>query len=422
VPLLLEFQFWLLAMVALACVSAFCSCSEAALFYLRRQDVRAFRSGNRTQRIAANLLDRPAQLLTAILFLNLMTNVSYFAISSVIAIKLEADNRQAEAGTFAGASLFFLIFFSEMLPKSLGVLRPRMLAALSAIPLAVVVRIFDPVLRVFQVVNLISRRIIWPNFEPEPYLELGDLERAIEMSTTDAALLDLEQEVLQNIVSLSHLRVDEMMRPRTQFLAFRPPISLSQLDGRMTPSGYVLVAESGGEDVVAAIPLQYLFDIPSEHLEYHAESVVYIPWCATGAAALEEMRRTDRRVAAVINELGETIGIVTFDDILETIFSPGSSRSQRLLKVNSIEELPDGYWQVTGMTSIRRISRHFNLALPPTVAVTVAGMLQEVLQRLPAPGDDCEWGPFHWKVVSEGADRGPLLVKITRLEPAEEER
>ena len=421
-PLLLEFQFWLLAMVALAGCSAFCSCCEAALFYLRRQDVRAFRSGNPAQRLAAQLLDQPARLLTAILFLNLMVNIGYFAISSLITIRLEAADRQAEAGTFAGVTLLLLIFFSEMLPKSIGVLRPRLFAALAAFPIAIIVRVLAPVLRVFQFVNLISRRIICPNFQAEPYLELGDLERAIEMSTTDAELLDLEQEVLHNIVSLSNLRVDEMMRPRTQFLTFHPPISLAQLDGRMTPSGYVLVAEAGSEDVVAAIPLQFLFDIPSEHLEHHAESVVYIPWCATGAAALEEMRRTDRRVAAVINELGETIGIVTFDDILETIFSPGSSRSQRLLNVNSIEELPDGYWQVTGMTSIRRVSRHFNLKLPPISAVTVAGMLQEVLQRLPAAGDSCDWGTFHWEVVSEGAERGPLLVKITRLSPAEEER
>lgn len=421
-PLLLEFKFWLLAMLALAGCSACSSCSEAALFYLRRQDVRAFRSGNPAQRLAARLLDDPGQLLSAILFLNLMVNVGFFAISSLITIRLEATHRHTQAGTFALVSLLLLIFFSEMLPKSIGVLRPRLFAALAAFPLALLVRVLSPALRVFQFINMISRRIIIPNFQAEPYLELGDLERAIQLSTSDASLLELEQEVLQNIVSLSNLRVDEMMRPRTQFLTFHPPISLAQLDGRMTPSGYVLVAEAGSEDVVAAIPLQFLFDIPSDHLEHHAESVVYIPWCATGAAALEEMRRTDRRVAAVINELGETIGIVTFDDILETIFSPGSSRSQRLLNVNSIEELPDGFWQVTGMTSMRRISRHFNLKLPPISAVTVAGMLQEVLQRLPEPGDSCDWGTFHWEVVSAGADRGPLLVQITRLPETEVER
>ena len=54
-----EFAPWLIAMAVLVFCSAFFSCSEAALFYLRRQDRRAFRSGNPAQRMAALLLDDP---------------------------------------------------------------------------------------------------------------------------------------------------------------------------------------------------------------------------------------------------------------------------------------------------------------------------------------------------------------------------
>jgi CBS domain containing-hemolysin-like protein len=73
--------------------------------------------------------------------------------------------------------------------------------------------------------------------------------------------------VLQNIVLLSDIRVDELMRPRTRFLSFRPPVSLSDLEGKVPPSGYLLVTEPDSEEVVAAITLGSLSNVPTEHLD-----------------------------------------------------------------------------------------------------------------------------------------------------------
>jgi len=188
----------------------------------------------------------------------------------------------------------------------------------------------------------------------------------------------------------------------------------------MTPSGYVLVTEEEGDDVVGAIPLLYLFDQPEEHLEHHAETVVYVPWNASAAAALEEMRRRDRRVAAVVNEYGETIGVLTFEDILDAIFGEKPSRSERLLQTSSIHEVRPGIWQVTGMTSLRRIARQFEVELPPTKAVTVSGVLQEALQRMPVRGDRCQWGPFDLTVL-DVPERGHMTVQLVFLETAEED-
>jgi len=401
--------------------SAFFSCSEAALFYLRRQDRRAFRSGNAAQRAAAGLLEHPDRLLSAVLFWNLVVNVTYFAVSSIVSIQFEEHGRTAEAGMFALVSLLAIIFFSEMLPKTVAVTQTRLLAAAVGIPLAGAVRILDPVLPAMRMVNLLSRRLIWPRFEPEPYLELMDLERAIELSTSDAALLEQEREVLQNIVALSDIRVVEMMRPRTQFLTFRPPVALADLQGQMTPSGYLLVTEPDGPEVAGAIPLQYLFDVPEQHLEHHAEAVIYVPWCARAAYALEEMRARDRRVASVVNEFGETIGILTFDDILDTIFGERPSRSERLLQTHSIRCVAPGVWRVNGMTTLRRLVKAFDLELPPTKAVTIGGVLQESLQRMPVPGDRCRWGPFELKVL-DAPHRGQMTVEMSLVAAEAEDR
>ena len=417
--LLTDYAGWLVAMGILILCSAFFASSEVALFYLNQSERRKLAEGNRRQRIAAGLLVEPDRLLTAVLFWNLVVNLAYFSLASIISIRLEREGDNAAAVSFALGSLLVIIIFSEMLPKSLAVLQPGRLAALLAIPLAAAVRLLRPVLPALHLANLLSRRLLFPRFRPEPYLQVGDLERAVQLSTSDADLLEHEQRVLQNLVLLSEIRAEELMRPRIQFLSFRPPVSLADLKGRMPRSGYLLVTEPDSEEVAAAIPLRSLSNIPDEHLEYHAEAVVYVPWCTTVAEVLEVMQREERQVAAVVNEFGETIGILTFDDVLDTIFSRSPSRSQRLLKRMPIRQVASDAWQVTGMTSLWRLVRYFDIQRPASKSVTVAGVVQEMLERLPRAGDQCRWGPFRFKVL-DVPERGQLLVELTLADEQEE--
>ncbi|MCA9266948.1 MAG: DUF21 domain-containing protein [Planctomycetales bacterium] len=420
VDILLQISPWLFAMLALAAGSAFYSGAEAAMFFLRPGDVRQMLSGGKSQQLAATLLSDPDRLLTAVLFWNLVINVLYFSIASMVSVRLSQHPDVGPTGTalFSLAALLSLIFLSEMLPKSIAVLSPRRIAGLVAIPLAISVRLVGPVLPLLRTINLLSRRLIWPGFEKEPYLEVGDLERAIELSTSDAELLEQEQRVLQNIVQLSETRVDELMRPRMQTVTFRAPVSVADLKRQYPPSGYLLVTEADSDEVAQAALLADMSDVPQTHLEHKAEPVLYVPWCSTAASALDEMESRDREVAAVVNEHGETIGILTYDDILDTIFSARPSTSERLLNRRAIQQMHDDVWHVTSLTSLRRLSKHFAVDLPETKSATIAGVLQEVLQRLPEAGDECRWGPFRMRVV-DAPRRGRMLVELERVDSQE---
>ncbi len=410
---------WLAAMVILIGFSGFFSASEAALFCLRWPDRRALAAGSRAQRLAEHLLSDPDRLLTAVLFWNLVANVTYFAIATIAAAQLVGTVGRSVIVGFTFGSILVLIFFSEMLPKSLAVLWPGTFSTLVSIPLAAAVRAVDPILPALRLVKLVSRRLIWPRIEPEPYLEVADLERAIELSTTDAQLLHQEQMLLRNIVSLSEIRVDEWMRPRKHFRVFRPPVALADIRGRMTPSGYLFMTEHNSDEVAASLSLRELSEVPQEHLEYAATPVVYVPWCATVADALEQLHSKSRQAATVVNELGETIGVLTLEDIFDTVFTERAEPSERLLNRHPIQPLGPNGWQVTGMTNVRRLARYFDVDLPPSRSVTIGGVVQETLERIPAPGDECRWGPLALRVI-DAPDGGPLLVHLT-LERGQEE-
>ena len=402
-------------MTVLLAGSAFFSCSEAALFSLKADDRRALKRGSTSQQIALGLLDRPDQLLMTILFWNLIINIVYFALASVVSIQLQQQHRHTEAGLVALGSLLVIILCSEMVPKTVGVLLPGSVSRWIGLPLAVSVRLFEPISPIFATINLAIKRLLFPNFQPEPYLELSDLEQAITVSTPDEELAAQERSALQNIVLLSDLRAEELMRPRKQYQSFSPPVSLEQLGGQPTRSGYLMVTEPDSDEIVAAISLRHMSAIPSHHLEAFAQPVVYVPWIATVASVFDELQKQQREVAAIVNESGETIGIVTLEDLLEEIFEDQTSRSARLLQTSSISSVEDGLWQATSMTTLRRLSRQFGVTLPATKSTTVAGIVQEFLGRLPVVGDQVTWQNFHFHVI-EADEFGSIIVELRLLD------
>lgn len=411
----------IIAMLVLVAGSGFFSASEAALFYLSPSDLKAMESGSAGERTALELLEQPDRLLTAILFWNLLINIAYFSLASVCSIRLESagSGGRTMAILFAVGALITLIFSSEMIPKSFAVIAPRSISRWFSLPLKYAVACVSPMMPILTFVNLISTRLIWPNFQPETAIQLDDLERAIVLSGGDEALIAQEQAVLKNIVLLSEIRIDEWMRPRNKLQIFSPPVSLADLAGNEPAGGYLLISEADSDEIEKALRLDNQIDLPRESLEKWAQPVLYLPWCATVAMALEKMSHRDREVTVVINEYGETIGILTIEDILETIFTYRPSRTQRLLNSEAIRELEPGQLLVMGMTNLRFLARRLKLELPETNSVTVAGVVHEVLQRIAEKDDECQWGPLHFRIV-DSPRRGDIVAQVTVFPAGEE--
>jgi CBS domain containing-hemolysin-like protein len=413
----------LLVMLVLMACSGFFSASESALFFLSANDRRLMKSGSASEKAALKLLDHPDHLLSAILFSNLLVNFTYFSLASVCTLRMERDEDLGStwAVAFAMGSLLVLVLIGEMLAKTVGVIAPRSLSKLAALPLTWLVYVESPLTPVVKKVVLVSTRLLWPNFRPEPLINLADLEQAIELTSSNEVLIQQEQAVLQNIVHLSDIRIEEWMRPRSQLKVFKAPLALSDLEFTEGRSDYLMIGESGSDEIEKAIRLEDHFHLPSQNLEKLAQPVLYLPWSASVGLALEKMSNRNRDVTVVVNEFGETVGVLTVDDILETMFTYSPSRVERILERKPIVEIEPGKWLVQGLTNLRILSRRLNLELPPHQSITVAGLIQQQLQRLAEVDDQCQWGPCHFRVV-ETAKRGSLVAELTlRPETGEEQ-
>lgn len=410
-------------MLGLLALSSFFSSSEAALYSLSRSDRKTFETGTRGQRAAARLLSDPDRLLSAILFWNLLINLLLFSISSAVVLRLEKVNHPHASYwsySFAAASVLVVIIFAELIPKSLGVLLSSTHSAFVAIPLSFAVRAVDPIMPLLRGINVISRRLVWPGFQPEPYLEVADLERAIEASSADQELVEHERRTLQQLVSLSSIRCDEWMRPRGQLDVFRPPVHLEDLKGELPRHGYLLLLDPEEDEIVSWVAVKDFVRVPQKNLEHHAEPVIYVPWSATLSVVFQEMQTKDREVAVVVNEHGESIGILTIDDMLDTVLLDPAAQTDFTDAPNlfgarrPIVEVEKGLYRAVGTLSLRRAAQTLDIEIEEDDPKTISGILQLQLGRLPAEGDSCQWKRLELRVLRAPA-RGAPIVEIRRL-------
>ncbi|WP_246151297.1 CNNM domain-containing protein [Rubripirellula reticaptiva] len=410
---------WLISMAVLIVLSALFSGSEAALFSLtprsRKSLVRAGIGG----RIAAGLLENPERLLSAILFWNLLINMTYFAIAAIVGGKLEHHPAAGHsfAIAFTVASLMTIIFFSEMLPKSLAVLAPLRLSVLIGPPLLLAVRVVSPALPLVAVTNQAASRLIWPSFEPEPEIDLADIERAIELGTDDAALLQRERMALRGLVEIAETRVNELMRPRSRLWLCNDLSDRNAIIEQPLHSNYLMLVDND-EMIIKSIGVRMLRPSHLDDLVSFAEPVIYVPWSAYVSQVLDLLNEEDRSVAVVVNEFGEFVGAVTIDDILRRVLAP--RHDEGFLSESSVQEIEPGRYRVWGSVSVRSLSKRLDIDVNCEGVTTIAGYIGRQNERVPRPGDTAPMDRFTLSVV-EQEDEGVWIEVLdgNRSEPGD---
>lgn len=404
-----------LALLALIFASGFFSGSETAIFYLSRSELRQFSKGKPSEQIVAALAADADRLLTAVLFWNLLINLSYFAVAGVIARRLADQGMTAAAGVFTVGSLLAIILFGEVLPKSLSIVFRKKIAILVSWPLAASVRLLDPVIPLLQNISRLMRRTFWPHIQKESYLHSEDLERAVDASGSSEEVIRHERQILHNILDLSEMLVEEAMRPRGTYLTFNMPVQLEDLT-KITPNtDYIILRKRDTEtdEIERIISLTELSSFSEKMLNQKSKRVIHVPWCANLSDVYSRFQAEDCHFASVVDEYGETIGIVSHDDIIDTLLSPEPSRAKRILRREPVREVAPGVYHVEGITTLRYLCRKLqqDYEIADDGLLTVAGMFHEKLEHIPEVGDVCDWLGFELEVV-EVRKLGHLIAEL----------
>ena len=104
---------------------------------------------------------------------------------------------------------------------------------------------------------------------------------------------------------------------------------------------------------------------------------------------LTEFRNQYRSVAVVVNEFGEMVGMVTYENLLEFIFTDLPSRTRRLLRHEPVMEISKDRYHADGLVTLRYLFRVLRVAFDSDEdhQRTLAGLFHDELERIPEVGD-----------------------------------
>ena len=390
-------------MSVLILLSAFFSGSEAALFSLTRPKRKRLARSGVGGRVADSLLQDPDRLLSAILFWNLLINMTYFAIAAILGSRLEAQPSygRSSAVAFTAMTLLTINFFSEMLPKSFAVVVPVRLSVMISRPLSFAVGIVSPLLPLVSTTNKVVGRLIWPTFEPETDIDLNDIERAIELGTDDALLQQRDRIALHGLVEMADIRASELMRPRSKLLICSEPIDPVVLADQTPRGGYLMVSDGDGKNIIATVGVGMLRPSQMDDLASASEPVIYVPWAAMVSQVWDQLHEEDLSVAIVVNEFGEFVGAISVDDILRRVLAPRRGKDDELRGAAAITETGSDRYRVLGSVSLRRLVKRLGIETPVENIATVAGFIQRQTERLPRVDDSAVLDRYVLTVVEQ---------------------
>lgn len=365
-------------------LSAVFSGSETALTHSRRARLHVLREqGQHGASAAEELLSNPDKMLAAILLGNNFVNFAASSLAAAVLVSLFGDAGIVYATVMMTA---VIVIFSELLPKTIAVVHAETLACAIAPWLQRFARLFTPFIAVMLVSARLARRMMGISEERKAGLSRQELGALIRMSANSGFLDSSHQQMLSGNLRLAQIPVKALMTPRNNICMLNAAESVaeSQQQVLQQPWSRYPVFDERRDNIIGVVHFRSLFstsqsDQPLRQLDLMEP--YYIPNNQNAMAQLYAFQQRKEHLAIVVDEYGDIEGLVTLEDILESIVGEIEDESDTAAP-NDIEDCGD-HWRVLPTASLHDINRVLGASLPEDHATTIGGMIVSILGKQP---------------------------------------
>lgn len=412
---------WLLlvSIFVLLFMSGYFSGSETAMmkvnpYRLLHRANEQHRGARRTRR----LLKRQDHLLGVILIGNNLVNNCAALIAGVLFFRWLGDIGYPIAAI--ALTLLFLVF-AELAPKTIAAERPETIAYPSSLVLGPLLRLLLPVVRL---VNFASRLVVVPfvrkTSEPSHYLSVDELRTVVGAGTR---LQDERQEMLLGVLDLERVTVNDIMVQKATVVG----IDLSCADDEIAEEilnaqhTRMPVYDQDYSDIRGVLHLRRasrLFEdgkFLRSNLLQEVEPPYFVPEGTPLTTQLVQFRKRKRRVALVVDEYGDFVGIATLEDILEEIVGEFTTTDHDSREYEELYKQKDGSWIFPASSILREINAELEWDLPTTGPRTLNGLILEAIGAIPESNASVQIGGFRFETI-QTADNRIKTVRVVRLE------
>jgi CBS domain containing-hemolysin-like protein len=254
---------------------------------------------------------------SAILTLNTIANTAGATIVGALAARILEST---SLGILSAGMVLGILFFSEIIPKNIGVAYRKPLGIYLVYPLAVVRFTMAPISFIAkQMLNMILSQEAPSEEEQEEEIRL-----LAERSAQSGALSDSERDLISNALSLDDVSVESIMTPRTVVTFLRESLTVEEVcqEFRNIPFARMPIYGETIDDIVGIIRRRDILEASNEGmgertLQSLASDALFIPETASGLQALQQFMKKHQQMAVVVDEYGSTAGVISMEDIVE---------------------------------------------------------------------------------------------------------
>jgi len=409
----------LAALVLLLAMSAFFSIAETSMMALNRYRLRHMvAQGHGGARRANALLRHTDRLLGVILIGNNVVNAAAATLASVIALELVGQGRIAYAVSTLGIS-FVIIVFAEITPKVIGATYPERIALPLAYVLGPLQSVFTPAI---WFINLFSRPLL-RLFGVRP----GEATEAPRLSPEEIRTLVRESSafmpkkhvtILLNLFDLTDITVQDIMLPRARIESIKLDDDMATIARHLATSYHMRlpVFRDARGDVLGVLHLRKVLaplmsgTLDKAQIESLLVPPYFVPATTPVFTQMQYFQENEERIALVVDEYGELMGLVTLEDIIEEIIGKFTT------SVPSAQALAwgdDGSAMLDGATPVRDVNRALGLELPTEGPKTLNGLILEHLRDIPESDVSIKIGEVPLEIV-HAQGRSVKTVRIFR--------
>lgn len=380
-------SFLLMTLAVLIVLSAFFSSSETSMMSLNRYRLKHLtKEGHKAAKRASRLLERPDRLLGTILVGNNIVNILAASIATVVATQIWGEAGIAIATI--GLTIVILIF-GEITPKTLAALRPELIAFPASFILNILQKILYPVVWLCGMVSNALLRLIGVNTNDTNGDQLSTEELRTVVREAGLGMTRSRQNMLLGILDLEKMNVNDIMVPRNEAVGIDLDDELTSINNQLRTCHHTRLPVFQGDinNVVGIVHMRSIArllsrgELTKEALVSACKEPYFVPESTPLHTQLFNFQKQKRRIAIVVDEYGDVIGLVTLEDILEEIV--GEFTTDMLLPSQDIHPQDDGTVVIEGASAIRAINRQLKWKLPADGPKTLNGLITEQLESIP---------------------------------------
>ena len=408
-----------LILLSLIVISAVISTAEIGFFVVNETKLRALaQTGNSRAKLALHLRSDPQKLLSTILVGDRLVGVATPMYATFLTLNIYGGQTSFDEAiaVMVGLLTFVLLVAVDVIPKTLAAKFAVPVTLNMAYPVYGVQLLLKPLL--FVMVPLIHK-LTGGKGLTLPLVTEEELKIMLDEGGKTGTIEVEKVKMIKNVFQLKGITAEDAMTPRLYVFSLDGNLRLKEAQELLYNSKYsrIPVYDVTLDNITGILyKTRALTELAKGQNEAKLKDIAYpplfVPSGKTADDLMKQFQQEKRHMAVVVNEFGGVMGIVTLEDLLEEVV--GEIMDETDITEELIKRLGKNHILVHSRTEVRKVNDFLKVDLGDE-AVTIGGLIQQELGRIPTVGEELRIANCRI-LIHEAEPRSIRSVQIFREE------